>query len=153
MERRKLELGELGWYHRLVYGFGWLAYRELTRKACQEAKVTGVSFMQVRLPLSPSSQGGGRISHRPKDKSGRVTVCGVWSQSGWWRRQIRLSQATTPRCMMGFHVQLFVLNDALAENMLSSHLAPMIHVRVRKERRPHQNSPKNCNPIGRRRRS
>lgn len=35
--------------------------------------------------------------------------------------------------MMGFHVQLFVLYDALPENMsLSSHRAPMIHVRVRK---------------------
>lgn len=55
--------------------------------------------------------------------------------------------------MMGFHVQLFVLYDALAENMLSSHLAPMIHVRVRKERRPHQNPLKNCKPTGRRRRS
>lgn len=75
LERRKLELGELRWYHRLVCGFGWLAYRELTRKACQEAKVTGVSFMQVRLPLGPSSQGGGRIPHRPQRTSQFGSLC------------------------------------------------------------------------------
>lgn len=55
--------------------------------------------------------------------------------------------------MMGFHVQLFILNDALAENMLSSHLAPMIHVACAKNAALTKIPLKIATPIGRRRRS
>lgn len=59
----------------------------------------------------------------------------------------------TPRCMMGFHAQLFVLYDALAENMTLKPPGTYDTCPRAQERRTHQNPPKNYKPTGRRRRS